>query len=253
MIIILSPAKTLDFETEIKEQDYTLPDFIDKADKLVGKLKKLSPKQLSDTLNISTRLANLNHDRYQVWNKDFNDGNARPAVLTFKGDVYIGLNAGEFSKKELAFAQEHLRILSGMYGLLRPLDLIKAYRLEMGSDFHPGKGKSLYDYWGKDVTDNLKRSLGKNRVLINLASNEYFKVLDKKQLDAEIITPVFKDYKNGQYKIISFFAKKARGQMAAFIIRNRIEDPDELKHFEEDGYYYNDELSEKSKIVFTRG
>ncbi|MCF8229947.1 MAG: peroxide stress protein YaaA [Bacteroidales bacterium] len=253
MIIILSPAKTLDFQKTIKIKQHSLPEFINKVDKLASKLKKHSPKQLSDLLNISTRLANLNYDRYQEWDPDFSPDNAKQAVFVFKGDVYIGLEAEKFDGADLSYAQDHLRILSGLYGILKPLDLIRAYRLEMGSGFSLGNSRNLHEYWKEEITGSLNKAMGTQQTLINLASNEYFKAVDKKKLKARIITPVFKDYKNGKYKIISFFAKKARGQMASFIIRNRLEDADSLKHFEADGYFYNDKLSTEQQIVFTRG
>jgi cytoplasmic iron level regulating protein YaaA (DUF328/UPF0246 family) len=205
-------------------------------------------------MGVSGKIAELNHERFMNWSPPFDLDNAKQAVLAFRGDVYTGLEAETLDSAGLAFAQKHLRILSGLYGLLRPLDLMQPYRLEMGLKFANRGGANLYAFWGDRLTRTLDRQLGKSgsRVLVNLASNEYFKVLQPKALDAEIVTPVFKDLKGGRYKIISFYAKKARGQMARFIIDNAINDPEALKDFAVAGYRYSAGESAARELVFTR-
>ena len=254
MIALLSPAKSLDFDSAVRTKKHSEAIFKDEANQLAKQMKKMSPKQLTDLMDISSRLANLNYERYNQWENDPEAERTRQAVFAFKGDVYLGLEAEKMDDESLEYAQDHLRILSGLYGYLRPLDRIQAYRLEMGSSLRTSRAEDLYDFWREKITRRLKEELkADDNILLNLASNEYFKAIDTKNLDAEILTPVFKDYKNGNYKIISFYAKKARGQMAAFMIRNRIKTMDELKTFEQDSYIYNDKLSEGSEIVFTRG
>ena len=255
MLILLSPAKTLDFDVPNLQVPSTQPEFLDEAQYLVDGLKKLSPPRLQDLMKINPKLADLNAKRYMDWHQPFTVDNAKPALLVFKGEVFTGLKANGFYTDDLAFAQRHLRILSGLYGALRPLDLIQPYRLEMGTKLKTGKDKGLYQFWGNKITESIGRALketGQN-LIVNLASNEYFNSIDKTKLDADIITPTFKDYSNGQYKFLTVYGKRARGMMARFIIRNRIVDADSLKLFDEDGYYYNDKMSNDKNLVFTRG
>lgn len=254
MLMVISPSKTLDFETRPVTADYSLPDFSDQSEILVKSLKQYSPDGLSDLMGISPKLAELNHCRFSEWALPFTPENAKPAILAFKGDVYEGLQAETFSTKEFQFVQEHLRVLSGLYGVLRPLDLIQPYRLEMGSRLPTERGKNLYLFWGERITDALNDALAAHdgRTLVNLASNEYFKAVNAKRLAADVITPVFKDYKNGAYKVISFYAKKARGMMSRFVIQNRLDNAEGLKDFNGDGYGFNSELSYRKQWVFSR-
>ncbi len=254
MLVVISPAKTLDFENPAITKQCTTPDFLTDSEELMGVLRQLSREELSGLMKISPKLADLNYDRNQIWSPPFSTQNAKQAVLVFKGDVYQGLQAETFTKANFNYAQKHLRILSGLYGLLRPLDLIQAYRLEMGTKLNNAKGKNLYDFWGLKITQAINQNLADLQadVLVNLASNEYFKAIKPKALNATIITPVFKDFKNGQYKIISFFAKKARGYMSAYIIKNKITKAAKLKNFDTAGYVYNEALSEGNNWVFTR-
>ncbi|WP_372764687.1 peroxide stress protein YaaA [Litorivivens sp.] len=254
MLTVISPAKTLDFESPLPTQEHTQPDFLEQSQQLVDELRSLSPDDISSLMKISPALGELNHQRFMNWSTPFTPDNARPAVLAFKGDVYQGLDPQQFGKRDFAFAQKHLRILSGLYGLLRPLDLIQPYRLEMGTRFANSKGKDLYAFWDQQITEAVNEALGeaKTETLINLASNEYFKSVKKKTLNANIVTPIFKDQKNGQYKIISFYAKKARGLMSAYIIKNRVKSVEELKAFDWEGYSYQAKQSSASELVFTR-
>ncbi|MDR9467529.1 peroxide stress protein YaaA [Marinospirillum sp.] len=254
MLSVISPAKSLDFESPPQTQMHTQPGFLEKSQQLIAELKPLSPQDLSNLMKISDKLASLNAARYQEWAPPFNLENAKQAALAFTGDVYSGLDAGSLDAKALAFGQEHLRILSGLYGLLRPLDLIQPYRLEMGTRLSNPAGKDLYAFWRNTLTTAINRELDKQdtQVLVNLASQEYFKALDSQQLNAEVITPAFKDWKNGQFKIISFHAKKARGLMSRFILENQIDQPEELKSFDWEGYSYNSKLSEGNSWVYTR-
>ncbi len=254
MLTVISPAKTLDFDTPATTATYTTPDFLDDSRELIDRLRELSPQAIAELMRISDKLAGLNAARYQSWYTPFTPDNAKQAVLAFKGDVYTGLEAESFNEEDLAFAQDHLRILSGLYGVLRPLDLIQPYRLEMGTKLDNPRGKDLYQFWGNQITESLNRELERQAspVLVNLASNEYFKAVKPKALQGEIITPVFKDLKNGQYKIISFYAKKARGRMSAWLIKHRVTEPERLQAFDEDGYVYNSELSTATQWVFTR-
>ena len=258
MLILISPAKTLDFETPSHLSLFTQPDFLDKASELVDQMRKLSVAEISSLLKISPKLGDLNTQRYQTWQEPFDLNNAKQALLAFKGDVYQGLDVASFTTDNFHFAQEHLRILSGLYGLLRPLDLIQPYRLEMGTKFNqvqtPNLPANLYQFWGDQVTQVINNQLEKqeNKIIINLASNEYFKVIKPKLLSATIVTPVFKDWKNDTYKVISFYAKKARGLMAAYIIKNKIINIEEIKHFDQEGYLYNKGLSQGNQLVFTR-
>ena len=254
MLTVLSPAKTLDYETPPRTRKATQPHFIERAAQLVDDARDLSPDALQKLMGISENIALLNHERFMNWQPDFNLDNAKQAVLAFKGDVYTGLDANTLDGKALTFAQKHLRILSGLYGLLRPLDLMQPYRLEMGLKFENRGGRNLYEFWGEEITQLLDTAIGKSgsMVLVNLASNEYFKAVKPRQLDAEVITPVFKDLKNGNYKIISFFAKKARGVMARYIVEQQLNEPEGLKAFCGAGYYYSPEQSTAENWVFLR-
>lgn len=254
MISVISPAKSLDFETTVPTSIQSEPLFVDKAELLIKKLRTLSRKKIGDLMSISAQLAELNYQRYQDWEVEHNNEVARQALLAFKGDVYIGLDAYNFSDEEFNYAQDHLRILSGLYGMLRPMDIIRPYRLEMGTKLPVRRKKNLYEFWGDTQVDLINEALEghDSKYLINLASNEYFKSVNTKKLNGEIITPEFKDFKNGEYKMISFLAKKARGMMSAYIIKNKIDTPEEIKGFDIDGYGYNERLSEGNKWVFTR-
>ncbi len=254
MLIVISPAKTLDYKTPAHSSTFSQPDLLDHAQELIDQLRDLAPADIARLMSVSDNIASLNAARFEAWQQPFTVDNAKQAVLAFKGDVYTGLDAQTLSEQQLAFAQDHLRILSGLYGLLRPLDLMQAYRLEMGSRFANHRGKDLYAFWGNIITDKLNEELVKqnSQTLINLASNEYFKSVNKKKLNAEIITPVFKDKKNGQYKIISFYAKKARGLMSRYIIDHGIDNPAELKAFNYGGYSFDDSLSDSNTWTFTR-
>ena len=255
MLTLLSPAKTLDFETKPKTEKASKPVFSANANKLVKKMQEKSPKDISRLMGISENLANLNADRFRNFSvRGGSQKQRRQAILAFKGDVYQGLNAQSFTERDFTFAQKHLRILSGLYGLLKPLDLIQPHRLEMGTRLKTEKGESLYDFWGDNIPDSIFRELcsHKNQTIINLASLEYFKAIAQIESRTMVITPIFKDYSKGTYKIISFFAKKARGTMASFIIKNRITSPDGIKKFTEDGYQFNDSMSCKHEWIFTR-
>lgn len=253
MLMIISPAKTLDYESPLATETHTQPDFLDDACELIDQLKELEPHQISNLMSISDKLGQLNAERFQSWCTPFTADNARQAVLAFKGDVYTGLNAESFSEEDFAFAQNHLCILSGLYGLLKPLDLMQPYRLEMGTRFGNTRGKDLYAFWGTRITEALNHRLANDdKVLVNLASNEYFKSVQKKQLAARLITPQFKDWKNGQYKIISFYAKKARGLMCRYAIQNRITQAEDLKGFNLDGYYFSEDQSDSNNWIFLR-
>lgn len=253
MIIVISPAKTLDFETTPVTKTFSTPRFLDDSCELVEQLKLLEPHDISTLMSISPKLGELNADRFQRWQIPFTPNNAKQALLAFKGDVYTGLDAETFAEDDFQFAQSHLRILSGLYGVLKPLDLIQPYRLEMGTKFKNERGANLYHFWGTTLTESLNQELeADDNVLVNLASNEYFKSVKAKSLSARMITPAFKDMKNGQYKMISFYAKKARGLMAAYIIKNKITDIEALKEFDLEGYRYNPEMSKGDDWVFTR-
>ncbi|WP_394221470.1 peroxide stress protein YaaA [Alteromonas gracilis] len=254
MLVVVSPAKNLDFESEIPVNQFTQPEMLEDTEKLMEVCRTLSPADLSSLMKISDKLATLNANRFAEFSTPFTTDNARQAMYTFNGDVYTGLDAYSLDTDTVEYAQKHLRILSGLYGLLRPLDLMQAYRLEMGTKLANPKGKDLYAFWDDRITYVLNKALeaqGDN-VLINLASNEYFKAVKKKSLDGMIITPTFKDCKNGQYKIISFFAKKARGLMARYILENRVEDVEGLKNFDVDGYQFSEEQSSSTELVFLR-
>jgi cytoplasmic iron level regulating protein YaaA (DUF328/UPF0246 family) len=254
MLTLLSPAKTLDFETPPVTDHSSMPDYLDESAKLIDILREYSSDDVAALMKLSPKLADLNVARYSDWQLPFPKGAAKAAVLAFKGDVYTGLDADNLAEADLDYAQDHLRILSGLYGLLRPLDLILPYRLEMGTKLGNPSGKDLYAFWGDTLTNainELTHASGINTV-VNLASNEYFKAVKPKSLTANLVTPIFKDEKNGKYKIISFYAKKARGMMAAYQIQQRIEDAEDLKAFDVAGYRFNEEESTATDWVFKR-
>ena len=254
MLIVLSPAKTLDYSIDPKS-NHTAPQFLSQSSKLIKTLKEKEPKDIASLMGLSDKLATLNFDRYQSWKASKVVSNdTKPSMLVFKGDVYHGLDAENFNSNQLKFAQKHLRILSGLYGILRPMDVIKPYRLEMGTKLQTPKGKNLYEFWGSSIQDNVLDDLNsqKSDLLINLASKEYFSVLGKMPDYVNVISPVFKDYKNGKHKIISFYAKRARGLMAKWIIQQRIKDFEKLSDFNLDGYYYSEKESTLTEPVFLR-
>lgn len=254
MLLVVSPAKNLDYQTPPVTDLFTQPELLDEADQLITRCRDLSPAQIGSLMKISDKLAGLNADRYASWHIPFTSENAKPAVFAFNGDVYTGIEAQTLSQQDLAFAQQHLRILSGLYGVLKPLDLIQAYRLEMGTKLDTKRGTNLYQFWADIITEKLNKALAAqgDQVLINLASKEYFKAVNRKSLRGNIIEPVFKDYKNGQYKIISFFAKRARGMMARFIIQNQLSKVEQLQDFAHAGYRFNAQMSDSQKLVFCR-
>jgi cytoplasmic iron level regulating protein YaaA (DUF328/UPF0246 family) len=254
MLIVISPAKTLDYETPPKTGAFTIPDYLDRSAELIARARHYSALDIAELMAVSMKLAELNFERFAQWHTPFTPDNARQAVLAFKGDVYTGLDAQSLSEADFRFAQEHLRILSGLYGLLRPLDLMQPYRLEMGRKVDTARGRDLYAFWGATITEGLNAQLKRLNTpwLINLASNEYFKSVKPKLLEGEIITPEFRDWKNGQYKMMGVYAKKARGQLSRYVIRNRLSDPEQMKAFAEDGYRFNEEMSAGNKWVFTR-
>lgn len=254
MLIVISPAKRLDFDTPASISKHTFPVFLDDSAELVDQLRELEPTDFMQLMGISNKLAELNSHRYHQWTIPFDANNAKQSILAFKGDVYAGLEAEAMNQGELNYAQKHLRILSGLYGLLRPLDLIQAYRLEMGTKFKNFRGDDLYDFWGNMITEFLNKDLKKQKdeILINLASNEYFKSINTNKLKARIITPKFKQKQNGKYTFISFFAKKARGLMSRYIIQNKLTHPEDIKEFDLEGYTFNPELSEGDNWTFTR-
>jgi len=252
MKIVISPAKSLNFESCLPYSLHTEPSFLKEATTIQRTLKKKKPKALSKLMDISEKLAELNWQRNQDWHTPFTKDNARPAIYAFDGDVYVGLDAYTLSEEQLTVLQDKLRILSGLYGLLKPLDLIQAYRLEMGTDLPIGKNKNLYEFWKKTVTNKLNSELQTGELFVNLASNEYFSAVDVKSLKVPVITPEFKDYKDGNLKMISFFAKKARGLMVRYIIDTNAETIDDLKGFNYEGYAFDWNLSTATKLVFTR-
>ncbi|MCW8973846.1 MAG: peroxide stress protein YaaA [Gammaproteobacteria bacterium] len=254
MLLVISPAKTLDYDTPPKTKTFTIPDYLDDSQILIDRARQYSALDIAELMAVSMKIAELNFERFEQWRTPFTPENAKQAALAFKGDVYTGLDAESFSAADFKFAQSHLRILSGLYGLLRPLDLMQPYRLEMGRKVDTGRGKNLYEFWGDKITEGLNRQMKniKSPYLINLASSEYFKSVKPKRLDGEIITPEFKDWKNGQYKMMGVYAKKARGQLSRFVIQNRLTEPEAMKDFDVDGYVFNEELSSDSKWVFTR-
>ena len=254
MLMVISPAKTLDYTTPLATTRYTQPALLEKSQQLINVARDLSPAQIASLMSISDKLALLNAQRFNDWQPNFTPENARQAILAFKGDVYTGLQAETFSEADFDFAQQHLRMLSGLYGLLRPLDLMQPYRLEMGTRLANPAGKDLYSFWGETLTEALNQALVAqgDDLLINLASDEYFKAVQPKKLNGRLIKPVFLDEKNGKFKIISFYAKKARGLMCRYIIENRLQQAEQLKQFNLDGYFFDEESSRDNELVFKR-
>ncbi len=254
MLMVLSPAKTLDYESPPTTSRFTQPEYLDHAQELIMQLRELSPAQIGELMHLSDKLSGLNAARFGSWTPDFTPKNAKQALLAFKGDVYTGMRAQDFAEADFDFAQKHLRMLSGLYGVLRPLDLMQPYRLEMGTKLANRRGKDLYAFWGERISGWLNEALlaQGDDILLNLASNEYFGAVKRQALDARIINTEFKDLKNGQYKIISFYAKKARGMMARYVIKERLSSPDGLKDFNAQGYRFSAENSQQDSLVFLR-
>ncbi|MGI9323042.1 MAG: peroxide stress protein YaaA [Pseudomonadales bacterium] len=252
MLAVISPAKTLDFDTPACTGKNSVPLFPKQTSELIKLMRCKTPKEVSKLMRISPKLAELNVQRYK--NFKTSSKNGKQAALAFKGDVYLGLEAETYGERDFTFAQKHLRILSGLYGLLRPLDLIQPYRLEMGTRLATPKGESLYDYWGSAITEQLAKELGgqRNKTLVNLASKEYFTSVHKDSLPGRLITPIFKDYSNGTYKVLAFFAKRARGHMASYMVKNRIQKPEDLQGFDVDGYRFDEARSSDDDWVFVR-
>ena len=254
MLAIISPAKTLDFKSATPAFTFTQPQFPQQTKELVEICRQLTPAQLSSLMSISDKLAGLNVARFAQWQPHYDLDNAKAAIYAFKGDVYTGLDAASLSQEDIEYAQQHLRMLSGLYGLLRPLDLMQPYRLEMGTKLANPKGKDLYHFWGNTITEALQQALDTqgDDILINLASDEYYKSVKAKNLQARIIKPVFLDFKNGKYKVISFYAKKARGLMCRYLIENRITQLEALKNFDLGGYYFVEAESSNNEWIFKR-
>ncbi|KUM41523.1 peroxide stress protein YaaA [Pseudomonas sp. EpS/L25] len=254
MLMVISPAKTLDYDTPPHTSRHTLPQHLEHAGELIEELRALTPGDVAKLMGVSDRIAALNVARFGSWTPEFTPENAKQAILAFKGDVYTGLAADDFEDDDFDFAQGHLRMLSGLYGLLRPLDLMQPYRLEMGSKFANARGKDLYAFWGERISEWLNADLAAqgDDVLLNLASNEYFSAVRRRQLQARVVDVDFRDLKNGDYKIISFYAKKARGLMARYVIKRRITQVADLRDFAEQGYAYSEERSTADKLVFLR-
>ncbi|ARU89474.1 peroxide stress protein YaaA [Pseudomonas sp. M30-35] len=254
MLMVISPAKTLDYETLPVTERFTLPQHLEHASDLINLLRDYSPQQIAELMHLSDKLAGLNAARFGSWSAKFTPENAKQALLAFKGDVYTGLAADDFTESDFDFAQQHLRMLSGLYGLLRPLDLMQPYRLEMGTKLQTPRGKDLYAFWGDRISGWLNEALAEqgDDVLLNLASNEYFSAVKRKALNARVINTEFRDEKNGEYKIISFYAKKARGLMARYVIKEKISDVQGLKDFSDQGYRYAPDRSKPDNLVFLR-
>ena len=254
MITVISPAKKLSNECYAYEADHSQPFYLNRSTELVNQLKGYEPSHLQSLMGISEKLSVLNWERFQSWKPSFNSDNSRQAFFTFRGDTYSGLDADTLSSQDLSFSQNHTRILSGLYGVLKPLDLIMPYRLEMGTKIENSAGKNLYEFWGDALASDLEKDLADHdsKYLVNCASVEYFKSIDKDALKGKVITPVFKEVKNGKARIVSFFAKRARGMMARYIIQNQINNPNEIKQFDLGGYEYSDELSNTMEPVFIR-
>lgn len=254
MLALISPAKKLDFETEQNLESYTQSDFLDHSKELVDTVKRLSPSRLQSLMKLSDKLGELNYQRYQRYTTPFTQDNARPAITAFRGDTYVGLDADTLAPDDLVYAQDNLRIISGLYGLLRPLDLMQAYRLEMGTKLTNSRGEDLYDFWSDLLAKacNHVVKAHKNKTIISLASNEYIKAIKKDEIQGDFITCHFKELKDGEPKTIGLFAKRARGMMARFMIQNRIETPEGLKGFDADGYEFAEALSDDQNYVFLR-
>ena len=255
MLILISPAKKLDYDTPVPSKLSTKPEFLKDSQVLIDRLRQFSSMDLAELMKLSMNLAELNFDRYAEWTPKITKKNAKQALLAFKGDVYAGMDAESFSEDDLAYAQEHLRILSGLYGLLKPMDLMMAYRLEMGTSLENSRGKNLYEFWDTTITQAINTQLKAqgDDVVINLASNEYFKSVKPKLIEGRIITPQFKERKDGQFKMIGIYAKKARGLLSRYILLNRLQDPEAIKKFDVDGYAFNKSQSKGDAWVFTRG
>jgi cytoplasmic iron level regulating protein YaaA (DUF328/UPF0246 family) len=254
MLAVISPAKRLDFKSAPTTAKHSLPVFLKESKQLINVLREKSPAEIAGLMKLSSSLADLNYERYGEWHTPFTPDNAKPAALAFRGDVYLGLDAETMSDRDWTWSQKHLRILSGLYGVLKPLDLIQPYRLEMGTRLATSKGQDLYEFWGQRLTRALNEALAEQRqpVLVNLASQEYFDAVDPSKIEGRIITPVFKDLKNGRYKFLSFYAKKARGLMARYIIDNRVSTLKALKDFDVAGYYFSEAQSRGDNWVFLR-
>ncbi|MBU8892504.1 MAG: peroxide stress protein YaaA [Bacteroidales bacterium] len=254
MITIISPAKTLDFKSVVQTKEFSQPYLLNDSKALIKELQKLNPKDIVSLMKVNNNIANLNFERNLSWRTPFNPDNAKQSLLAFKGQVYVGLDAKTLSEADLLFAQDNLRILSGLYGVLRPLDLMQAYRLEMGIPLKNPKGKNLYEFWDTKITDTINNELSnhKYKVLINLASIEYYKAVKAKLIKGDIITPVFKEAKGKEFKVVTVYAKTARGLMSRFIIQNKIENPEDIKAFDTDGYLFNQDLTTEKEWVFTR-
>ncbi|BDM63662.1 UPF0246 protein [Shewanella sp. NFH-SH190041] len=254
MLIVISPAKTLDYEHPAGTEQFSLPTLLEQSQVLIDVCRTMTPAQIASLMKVSDKIAGLNAARFAQWQAEFTPENAKQAIYAFRGDVYTGLDADSMEAVQLSYAQQHLRILSGLYGLLKPLDLMQPYRLEMGTSLANPRGKNLYMFWGDIITDAINDALAQqgDDILVNLASNEYFKAVKPSKIQGQIISPIFKDYKNGQYKVISFYAKKARGLMSRYIIDNHIKTVDELTQFDVDGYYYSPELSTSAAPLFLR-
>ncbi len=253
MRFVISPAKKLNEGAALMNFEATQPQFLEQSQTLINIMQEKDSFEIASLMKLSMKLADLNNQRFQNWHTPFTTANAKQALFSFAGDVYQGLDADTLTREDIDFAQNHLRILSGLYGLLRPLDLMQPYRLEMGTRLANSKGSNLYEFWGDQITEQLNQELSPDETLINLASNEYFKVIKPKQLHANIITPAFKDNKNGEYKMIGIFAKKARGLMSRYIIQNRITSAEDIRSFDVDGYTFNPKMSDAKVWTFTRG
>ena len=254
MLALISPAKTLDYTTALPTDTHTQPRLLEQSQQLIDVCRKLSATEIASLMTVSEKIANLNVERFRDWNAEFDFSNARQALFAFKGDVYTGLDAYHLKDQDIDFAQQHLRMLSGLYGLLRPLDLMMPYRLEMGTKLKNSRGNNLYEFWGSIITDQINQDLAEidAKLLVNLASDEYYKSVNEKKIRAEIIKPVFLDQKNGKYKVISFYAKKARGLMARYLIENKLSQVEQLKAFDSEGYYFDAENSSDKELVFKR-
>lgn len=254
MLTLISPAKTLDYESSLPTDQHTQARLLEHSQKLIEVASKLSATEISSLMSVSEKIANLNVERFRDWQPEFDLSNARQAIFAFKGDVYTGLDAYNLKDHDISYAQEHLRMLSGLYGLLRPLDLMLPYRLEMGTKLANSRGHNLYEFWGHIITEliNYDLAAANSELLVNIASDEYYKSVKENKIQAEIIKPIFLDQKNGKYKVISFYAKKARGLMARFIIENQIDRVEDLKGFNTEGYYFDAESSLKGELVFKR-
>ncbi|QIC63832.1 peroxide stress protein YaaA [Acinetobacter schindleri] len=254
MLALISPAKTLDYESSLPTDQHTQARLLEHSQELIEVASKLSATEISILMSVSEKIANLNVERFRDWQPEFDLSNARQAIFAFKGDVYTGLDAYNLKDHDISYAQEHLRMLSGLYGLLRPLDLMMPYRLEMGTKLANSRGHNLYEFWGHTITEliNYDLAAANSELLVNIASDEYYKSVKENKIQAEIIKPVFLDQKNGKYKVISFYAKKARGLMARFVIENQIDRVEDLKGFNTEGYYFDAESSLKGELVFKR-